>query len=368
MNSVNASCIFFIDKVSLARTQISPPTFDPSAPPTCSPAFHQFEPISLSQLEEVVSHLKPSGSPHDAIPPRLLKEVFSTIGPIVLSIINGSLTFGIVPNHFKHAVVLPLLKKTGLDPNVLSNFRPISKLPFLSKILEKIVYGQLLAHLNENNLLEVFQYGFKPMHSTESALLRVFNDILLTCDSGDCVALVLLDLTAAFDTVDHDILISRLENCAGVKGVALNWFKSYLKGRTFNVRLNDFVSTHAPLCCGVPQGSVLAPMLFSLYLLPLGSIFRKHGVSFHCYANDCQIYVPLQKKEGFPLSSLQLCLDDVKAWMALNFLHFNDSKTEVMVFSPSSNMNWVDLGNLSEYRKEEMVNLGFKMDPFSQVC
>lgn len=124
----------------------------------------------------------------------------------------------------------------GLDPNVLGNFRPISKLPFLSKVLERIVYSQLIDHLNEHQLFEIFQSGFKAMHSTESALLRVFNDILLPGDSGDSVVLVLLDLTAAFDTVHHEILIARLEHWVGVKGVALDWFRSYLKERTFCVR------------------------------------------------------------------------------------------------------------------------------------
>ena len=108
-----------------------------------------------------------------------------------------------VPENFKHAVVQPLIKKTALDPTVLANFRPISKLTFLSKILEKTVHSQLMAFLEEHNILEVFQSGFKTLHSTESALLRAFNNMFLATDSVDCVILVLLDLTAAFDIVDH---------------------------------------------------------------------------------------------------------------------------------------------------------------------
>jgi len=151
---------------------------------------------------------------------------------------------------------------------------------------------------------------------------------------------VLLDLTAAFDTVDHEILISRLERWVGIKGIALKWFRSYLEGRTFCVSCGDYVSSSAPLSCGVPQGSILGPLLFSLYLLPLGSLLRKHGMSFHCYADDSQIYVPLQKNET--VGPLLKCLDDIKAWMALNFLSFNESKTEVMFFG-------VNLGSLSQY-------------------
>lgn len=144
------------------------------------------------------------------------------------------------------------------------------------------MHSQLTAFLEEHNTLEVFQSSFKTLHSTESAILRVFNDIFLATDSGDCVILVLLDLTAAFDTVDHEILISRLEQWVGIRGIALEWFRLYLTDRTFFVGLGDSVSSSAPLLCGVPQGSVLGPLLFSLYLLPLGSILRKHFISLLC--------------------------------------------------------------------------------------
>ena len=355
---------FFIDKVVTIRALIPPPASDPSDSVPCLAVFNDFEPVTLSLLEDVVGHIKPSGSPHDALPPRLFKEVLPCIGQSVLAIINSSLSSGAVPVSFKHAVVQPLLKKPGLDQTVLANFRPISKLPFISKILEKIVYAQLKHYLDEHNILEVFQSGFKTMHSTESALLRVFNDILLANDCGDHVILVLLDLTAAFDTVDHNILISRLQHLVGICGIALEWFKSYLADRTLCVRLADFESSSAPLSYGVPQGSILGPLLFSFYLLPLGSIFRKHGISFHCYADDTQIYVPLKKKEAFSLKPLLLCLDDIKTWMALNFLNFNEKKTEVMVFGPHSSCNppSVDLGPLAQYTKPTVSNLGFKMD------
>lgn len=167
---------FFIDKVTSIRSQIAPSASDPSISVPCSAVFDHFEPVTFSFLEEVVGHLKPSGSPNDAVPPRLFKEVFPTVGPSVVAVINSSLTSGVVPEILKHAVVQPLIKKPALDPSVLANFRPISKLPFLSKILEKIVHSQLLAFLEEHKILEVFQSGFKTLHSTETALLRVFND------------------------------------------------------------------------------------------------------------------------------------------------------------------------------------------------
>uniref|UniRef100_A0A669DV26 Reverse transcriptase domain-containing protein n=1 Tax=Oreochromis niloticus TaxID=8128 RepID=A0A669DV26_ORENI len=278
-------------------------------------------------------------------------------------LINSSLTLGHVPVIFKQAVVQPLLKRPGLDASLLSNFRPISKLPFVSKILEKEVCSQLQTFLESQNIFEVFQSGFKTLHSTETALLRVFNDILLTADSGKSVLLVLLDLTAAFDTVDHNILIYRLEHHVGIRGTALEWFKSYLSDRSFSVSLGKFHSSSAPLPCGVPQGSILGPLLFSIYLLPLGHIIKKHKVSFHFYADDCQIYLPLKHNDLNPLRPILECLKDIRAWLALNFLNFNEKKTEVIIFGPNGpGVPPSDLGPLTSCVKSIVTNLGVKFD------
>ncbi len=151
---------FFIDKVISTRAVISPPSNDPSVSVLCSAVFDKFELVTLSVLHDIVGHLKPSGSPYDAVPPRFVKELFPTVGPSVLAVVNSSLSSGVVPENFKHAVVQPLIKKPGLDPTELANVRPISKLPFLSKVLEKIVYSQLMTYLKDHNILEVFQSGF----------------------------------------------------------------------------------------------------------------------------------------------------------------------------------------------------------------
>lgn len=206
-----------------------------------------------------------------------------------------------------------------------------------AKILEKTVLEQLQTFLADNMIFEVFQSGFRKYHSTETALLKVFNDTLLTCDSGNYAVHVLLDLTAAFDAVDHAFLIAWLEHYAGITGSALEWFKSYLTNRTFSVKIGEHTSSKAVLTCGVPQGSILARILFSLYMLLLGYIFRKYGLSFDSYADDTQIYLAIkQKSDG--LDALLACLTDVKAWLALNFLNFNDNKMEIIVFGPSDSL------------------------------
>ncbi len=247
-NICEAFLHFFIGKVTGIRSQISSDSNDLIIPADPINHLTSFWPISLPQLKYVIAHMKPTRSPGDVIPSSLFNTVFDTIGPSILSILNNNLSSGVVPASFKHAVIQPLLKKNGLDPFNMSHFRPISKLYFISKVLEKIVSGQLNNFSMRNNIFDRFQSGFRAVHCTETALLRVSNDIFRGVDSGSCVVLLLLDLTAAFDTVDHNILVARLKNHVGVQGLALNWFSSYLKDRT------------APLVCGVPQGSILGPI------------------------------------------------------------------------------------------------------------
>ncbi len=135
-----------------------------------------------------------------------------------------------------------------------SNFRPVSNLSFTSKILEKVVLVQLQVFLRSNQIYEMFQSGFRKLHSTETALLQVYNDILMSTDAGNAVALILLDLSLAFDMVDHNLLLSRLKNCVGLRGTVLNWFQSFLTNRKFSVCTGQYTSSSAPLTCGVPPG------------------------------------------------------------------------------------------------------------------
>lgn len=190
----------------------------------------------------------------------MFKEIIRSIGPCLASIINSSLESGRVPSYFKQAVVQPLVKKPNLDPSLLSNFRPISKLPFISKLFEKVVAHQLTVALN---ILDKFESGFRQRHSTETARLRVSNDIMMSSDADKCSILVLLDLSAAFDTVDHCILLDRLGEWVGISGRPLDWFSSYLSDRSFSVTVGPYMTECVALSCGVSQGSVLGPILFS---------------------------------------------------------------------------------------------------------
>ena len=178
---------------------------------------------------------------------------------------------GIVPTKIKAAHVTRLFKKPSLDKDVMKNFRPLSNLSFISKLTERVVLTRLIDHVSRNNLQEKFQSAYKPNHSTETALMRIQNDILMILDNKRSVLLFLLDLPAPFDTVDHTLLLAHMRS-AGVIGIAHKWFESYLTSRTQTVRLGQTQSDPSELLQGVSQGSVLGPVLFTLYTGPIRQI------------------------------------------------------------------------------------------------
>ncbi len=239
---------FFVQKIQDIRSHLSPFDLDHSHLVHSSSSFTHFQPVSSSQLLKIIYQMKFTFCQSNVLPGGLFREVLDTISSTLLAFINSSLINGVFPESFKHAIVQPLLK----DPTVYNNYRPISKLSFISKVLEKIALSQLTSYLDTFNILDPFQSSFRALHSTESALLKVTNDILLSIDSGSSAILILLDISAAFDTVDHDILLKRFECVVGVQGLALEWFASYLKGRTFSVNIGSFTSPPAPIHCGVP--------------------------------------------------------------------------------------------------------------------
>ena len=191
----------------------------------------------------------------------------------------------------------PLLKKASLDKNVLKNYRPVSNLPFLSKVLEKVIAKRLDDYLAACNMQELYQSAYTAHHSTETALLKVKNDICKFVDDQGAAALVLLDLSAAFDTIDHGILLRRLEARFGITGSALAWIASYLTDRKEVVLIGESKSNDRSLCYGVPQGSVLGPLLFTLYTSELGDVMRRFNIQFHLYADDTQLYLPFNPRD-----------------------------------------------------------------------
>ena len=225
-----------------------------------------------------------------------------------------------------------MLKKVDLDQNILKNYRPVSNLPFLSKVLERAVVQQLNHHLTKFSLFAKFQSAYRANHSTETALLRVYNDIMLALNNKHDVILIMLDLSAAFDTIDHEIMLQRLKNRFGITGKSLSWLRSYLVNRQQCIKVGSASSPASRMKYGVPQGSVLGPLLFTLYTAPLEDIFVHHGIDCMIYADDTQIYVTCERPEDIR-NNIELCVDDVRSWMKSNMLVLNDDKTEVIHFS-----------------------------------
>ena len=309
--------------------------------------FTDFKSVSKDYVKKVILSSPQKSCVLDPMPTTLLCQCLDPLLDIITEIINLSLKSGIVPTHFKKAVVCPLLKKQNLDSEELKNYRPVSNLPFISKILEKIVLAQLKEYLKINNLIEPYQSAYRENHSTETALLRIVNDLLMSVDEGNVAILTLLDLSAAFDTIDHSILLTRLSTNFGIRGNVLSWFKSYLSERSQSVIIQGVLSKKCHLEFGVPQGSVLGPVLYTMYTMPLACIFRQHKINYHMYADDSQLY-----KSVLPLnvptlvSELHDCCEDVKIWMSQNKLKLNNDKTEVLLCSTSTKLSQVQIGNV----------------------
>ena len=290
--------------------------------------------MSVDEVLTAIRCLPDKSSAADPIPVSALKQLSTTVAPFFAELFNRTLLRGHVPACFKSAFITPRLKKTGLNVADASSYRPISNLSVASKLLERLVCRRLFGYLQSADLLPTCQSAYCPNHSTETATLRVMSDILEFVDQGDVAVLVLLDLSAAFDTVDHDILIRRLELSFGITGCALEWFRSYLTGRTQHVRLGTEQSPATSLTCGVPQGSVLGPVLFLLYTADLPKIIGKHGLLSHLYADDTQIYGSCRPADTDQLQSrVSACIDEVASWMQANRLQLNTAKTEVMWFA-----------------------------------
>ena len=201
-------------------------------------------------------------------------------------------------------------------------------------MIEKVVAARLIDHMTENNLMDPYQSTYRKGHSTETALVRVHNDIVSAVDKGLGVCLILLDLSATFDTVDHTILLTFLKEHIGLGGLALDLLKSYLTGRTQCVSIKGVLSELHELAYGVPQGSVLGPIEFCIYTTPLGAILKHYKINYRIYADDTQIYCSFEVNSlDDILGSISDCIADIRHWMIKNKLKINDDKMEFLLIT-----------------------------------
>ena len=362
---------YFTDKIDKIRSHMDDTSvLDSSGGHNENTCFWQtFEPATMEELDEIINEAGIKCSPSDILPLTVLKDNLHILQPLILEIVNASLSQGSM-DGVKLADIIPLLKSNSLDPNVLKNFRPVSNLTFLGKLIERVVLRRLDEHLTRNSLHCPEQSAYKKNFSTETLLVRIWNDLLVASDEKSATVVMMLDLSAAFDTVDHDLLLNILMREIGLRGTVLKWFESFLKGRSQRIRLGSTVSDEIVIKFGVPQGSVLGPVLFNLYIRSIYRFVQGLNFTVFGYADDHQIlkkFKPINQGVTL-LSQLKECFTGVKAWMRRYYLAMNDSKTQIIIFGPTSVLKditvcGVNIGCDTTIRFVNTVkNLGIYMD------
>ena len=251
----------------------------------------------------------------------------------------------------------------------MNNYRPVSNLCFIANVLEKRVLSQVSSYINSHNLNNTCQSAYRPGHSTETPLLKVVNDLFLSHSKGNISVLALLDFYSAFDTIDHPILVHRLYTDFEFSDTVLQWFSSYLTDCTHYVSLSNHCSAFAPVHSGVPQGSVLGPILFAMYIMPLSAIIDSHSIIHHSFADDLQLQMSAPPNIiSELLHSMQSCISDVNAWATANMLRLNDNKTELMLVTSKRTMHLhnlptsITIGNAQIPFQQSVKNLGSTLD------
>lgn len=294
-----------------------------------------FRRISSDELKKIIRSRKMKTSAYDVMPAQLLTNSLDEIIDSLSELVNISLSNASI-HGLKDSVVKPLLKKYGLDPEILSNYRPVANIPYLSKLIESVVSLELKEHMDLNDLHIPNQSGYKPKHSCETLLLCLNNGVLIAMDNGKCTIILLLDLSAAFDTVDHDRLLYILFHELGLRDAVLMWFESYLLHRQQAVDIDGDLSDFLDTPYGVPQGSVLGPILFNIYVRSLINTLNQAGFEAHGYADDHQSFKVFSIEFQYEAIRVAVpkCLDIIAHWMKASFLKLNSSKSQVIIFTP----------------------------------
>ena len=368
---------FFIDKVQKIRHEIDNTHTDP---PTVLKEYTEplatlssFTTVSEDEIRRLIMTAKPASCDLDPIPTSLLKECVDIVLPIFAKLINTSLDTGTFPDCWKTALVIPLLKKCGLE-QIFKNYRPVSNLPFISKITEKAVINQVRNHMDANCPLPICQSAYRPRHSTETALIKIQSDILDNMEHQKVTILVLIDLSAAFDTVDCDIQCDVLSSIFGTNDTVLSWFRSYLTNRKLKVNINGSYSETFDLQCGVPQGSCLGPVLFTQYA---STIFNIVDMDIHGYADDHQLYLAFSPRQAsnqvISVATVENCLSNVKRWMVHNKLQMNNPKTECLIIGTRQQLDKVTFDSINVNGTvvkavDNVRNLGAYLDRNMSMC
>ena len=346
---------FFKDKVNMLRHSIRASDADPLARLRESMENREctmkLRPVKPAQVLQIVKGLKNSNSTGiDFLDTAIIKLAAKEILPALTHVVNLSLSQSTFPDIWKHAKVVPLLKKN--DPLIPKNYRPVALLPILSKILEKVVFLQLVEYLDENKLLSPNHHGSRHSHNTATALIQMYDQWLEELEDGKLVGIMMIDLSAAFDMVDHMLLLENLK-LFGLEEEVIKWFESYLLNRKQSVFIDGCLSPPLSIEYGVPQGSILGPLLYVMFTNDIPELVHKHSIAVNdqkpyctgcgstvCYVDDCSFSYGSKSPQQLS-DELNLQYKKISEYMIANKLVINDEKTQLVVVASRQTRNLV---------------------------
>ena len=307
--------------------------------PTSGPSFKRYlleantesiflTPTDEQEIRKIILDTRNSAPGHDKITSKVIKPIIDILTTPLTYITNLSFTEGVFPSELKIAQVLPLYKSN--DPMLFNNYRPISLLPYFSKLFERLMYNRLINFIEKHKLLYQYQFGFRRNHFTFMALVILLENITTALDNTEVAVGILKDFRKAFDTVEHSILLDKFYHY-GIRGNALQWFNSYLTNRYQYVKYNNTASDMKKITCGVPQGSILGPLLFSLYINDIASV--SNILSSILFADDTTLFCSSKNLQELT-AIVNNELANIMQWLNANKLSLNIDKTNFMLFRP----------------------------------